>query len=309
MHEENDEIDLLALAKKIWDRKWLVLLITAASIAGSIAASLVIPNTYRADVLLAPVSQDETALFGGLANQLGGLASLAGVDLAARGASNATLAIETIKSREFITTFIERHDLLIPLFAAKGWSRSKNEWIIDETKYNTSNNQWVRDVSSPKNAKPSSWEAYHEFNRMFSVNQDKKTGLVRLSLESYSPFAAKEWLDWLVNDANSHIRLQDTAEAKRAIEYLQQQATQTPIAEMQKVFYQLIEQQTKTILLAEVRKEYAFKIIDPAVAPEEKVKPKRSLIVAISTLTGGLIGISLALILPARGESQPDEYA
>lgn len=65
---------------------------------------------------------------------------------------------------------------------------------------------------------------------------------------------------------------------------------------MQTVFYQLIEEQTKTIMLAEVSKEYVLKTIDPANAPEEKAKPKRALIVVLGTMLGGILSVLIVLI-------------
>ena len=66
---------------------------------------------------------------------------------------------------------------------------------------------------------------------------------------------------------------------------------------MQTIFYQLIEEQTKTIMLANVRKDYVFKTIDPAIIPEEKDKPKRALIVILGTMLGGMLSIFISLIL------------
>jgi uncharacterized protein involved in exopolysaccharide biosynthesis len=58
----------------------------------------------------------------------------------------------------------------------------------------------------------------------------------------------------------------------------------------------LIQSQTETVMLAEVRQEYVFKTIDPAVAPEEKSKPSRALICVLGTLLGGMLGVVIVLI-------------
>ena len=56
------------------------------------------------------------------------------------------------------------------------------------------------------------------------------------------------------------------------------------------------EEQAKTIMFANVRDEYVFKTIDPALVSEEKSKPKRALIVMLGVTLGGLLGIILVLI-------------
>jgi LPS O-antigen subunit length determinant protein (WzzB/FepE family) len=48
----------------------------------------------------------------------------------------------------------------------------------------------------------------------------------------------------------------------------------------------LIEEQTKTIMFANVRDEYVLKTIDPALIPELKSGPKRALICIVGTLLG-----------------------
>jgi len=60
---------------------------------------------------------------------------------------------------------------------------------------------------------------------------------------------------------------------------------------MQTVFSQLIEEQTKTMMLAEVRSEYVFTTLDPAVIPEDKSSPKRGAIVFVGLFVGLLVGV------------------
>jgi LPS O-antigen subunit length determinant protein (WzzB/FepE family) len=92
---------------------------------------------------------------------------------------------------------------------------------------------------------------------------------------------------------------QDVAEAEQAIEYLQKQIERTSLADLHSVFFRLIEEQTKTVMLASASKEYLLKTIDPAVAPEKKSKPNRSLIVVLSALLGFLLGAAVVSMAPS----------
>ena len=91
------------------------------------------------------------------------------------------------------------------------------------------------------------------------------------------------------------MKMQDVTEATKSIEYLKQQVANTSLAELQAMFFELIQSQTETVMLAEVRPEYVFKTIDPAVAPEEKSGPNRALICIVGTLLGIVIGSILVL--------------
>jgi uncharacterized protein involved in exopolysaccharide biosynthesis len=63
--------------------------------------------------------------------------------------------------------------------------------------------------------------------------------------------------------------------------------------------YNLIENQTKSLMLANARDEYAFVVVDPAVPPEKRVRPQRALIVAV----GLLLGFALSLVVVFVRES------
>jgi len=143
---------------------------------------------------------------------------------------------------------------------------------------------------------PSAQEAHKAFSEILSVSQDKQTGYITVSINHQSPTVAAQWVSWLVEDVNSAVKAQDVSEAEKSIEYLREQVTNTSLADLQAVFFDLIQSQTETVMLAEVRQEYVFKTIDPAVSPEEKSKPSRALICVLGTLLGGMLGVVIVLI-------------
>ena len=294
---EDDEIDLAELWHAIWSGKLLIIAISGLFAISSIIYAINQPNIYKATTLLAPASEQGGA--GGLAKmagQFGGLASLAGINLGGGGTDKTGLALEVLKSRVFLENFINKHNILVPLMAAKNWDIYSNSLILDDDVYNAKTKVWVREVKAPKKAQPSSWEAYKVFRDILTVAADKDTGMITVAIEYYSPKIATQWLLWLVSDINAAMREQDKAEAQRSIDYLSTKLQETQLADMQTVFYQLIEQQTKTIMLAEVSLEYVLKTIDPANAPEEKAKPKRALIVVLGTILGGILSMLIVLI-------------
>ena len=293
---EDDEIDLRDVFRVLWAGKWVIGGFTLVVTIIAVVVVLMLPNIYRAEALLAPQNQAAAGGLSALASQYGGLASLAGIDLGNGAADKTVLGLEIIKSRRFITEFIDRHDVLVPLMAVKAWNSESGYLEIDSDDYDVASETWVRDVSPPKKTIPSSQEAYEEFMDILSVGQDKKTGFVTISVEHYSPTVAKQWVDWLIADLNSSIMQQDVAEAEQAIEYLNKQIENTSLADLQNVFFRLIEEQTKTVMLAKVMDEYLLKTIDPAIAPEIKSKPKRALMVILSAFLGALLAMAGLLV-------------
>ncbi|MDB2386262.1 Wzz/FepE/Etk N-terminal domain-containing protein [Shewanella sp.] len=295
--QPDDEIDLRELFSVIWQGKRLIIAITAVFAVGAVVFALSQQNTYKSEALLAPASEEQGGGLSALAGQFGGLASMAGINLGGGGGVDKTqMAIEVMKSRQFASQFIQNHQILADLMAVEKWNLNNNSIQYDPELYDSSQNKWVREVKAPFKPEPSMQEAYKEFSKVISVNSAKDTGMVTVSVEHMSPYVAQQWANWLIEDINKVMKERDVTEAHRSSEFLQNQIAKTNVADIRTILYQLIEEQTKTIMFAEVRDEYVFKTIDPALVPEEKAGPKRALICVLGTLLGGMLAVMIVLI-------------
>lgn len=304
----DDEIDLRELFTTLWRRKWLIMAITFIFAAGGVGYALYKPNIYQANVLLAP-SQSEGGSMGQLAGQLGGLASLAGINLGGGDSNQTVIAKEVLQSRAFLGSFFRRHNLAVALMAVEGWNSETGEWVYDRSVYNPDSGEWLPD-SDGKSQEPTDWELVEAFKEdHLSVSEAKDTGMITVSVKHYSPVAAQQWAEWLVRDINEYMRTQEVEEAEASIAYLEEKLSETNIAGMQQVFYQLIESETRTVMLANAQKEYVFKTVDPAVVPEEHSEPKRALICVVATLLGGMLGVFIVFIRAfiSNGEAGDEE--
>lgn len=294
--QPDDEIDLKELFLALWKGKWIILLLTTLFAVGGVLYALSQPNTYKAEAILASASDSKSGGLAAMASQFGGLASLAGISLGGGGTDGKATALAILQSRQFLNTFIEKHDLLVPLMAGAKWSEASDELLLDPKIYDVSSKTWLREVPVGKSPTPTEWEAYKQFKTLINISESKDNGLVTLSITHLSPTIAKQWVDWLVIDLNASIKKESLDDTRRNIRYLEAQIENTSISDMQTVFYQLIEEQTKNLMLAQVQEEFAFKIIDPAVVPEEKAGPKRALICVLAVLLGGMLGVAIVLI-------------
>ncbi|WP_447079424.1 Wzz/FepE/Etk N-terminal domain-containing protein [Vibrio alginolyticus] len=293
----DDEIDLRELLKALWKGKWIIIATTFVFAIGSVLYALSLPNIYKADVLLAPADTSNGGGLSKMAGQLGGLAALAGVNLGSSEISQADLAMQVIKSRQFVKGFINKHDLLAPLMAVKGWEPLSNRLIFNTDIYDQESKEWLRESKGLRGAKPSDQEAFEEFTKnIISISQDKDSGLYTISIKYYSPYLAKEWLDWLVEDINDVMRARSISQTTQNLSYLEEQLKKTSITDMRSTFYKIIEEQTKSLMLAEVQDEFVFNTIDPAIVPEIKFEPKRSIIVLLAVLIGLILGAIIVLL-------------
>lgn len=152
---EDDEINLLDLWRALARYKLMIIVITLLATAAAVTVALMTTPIYRAEVLLAPVSDDEQGAMGAIASQLGGIASLAGINMGSGGGSTAQ-ALATLTSRRFINDFIAENKLMPVLFADK-WDVTSKTWK----------------VKSPSD-EPTMGTAYETFKNILVVNSDKK---------------------------------------------------------------------------------------------------------------------------------------
>ncbi len=281
--EQEDELSLIDLWNILWKRKWLILLL--GPLAGIIGIVVALNSTeiYRSEVLLAPAAEDDGGgALSALAGQFGGLASMAGINVG--GGGNTETAIATLKSRKFLLPYIVENDLFTILF--------ENDWDAENKRWSSSNER-----RGPE-GKPTDSEVYKLFSEsVLSVSEDKKTGLVTLAIEWVDPAQTTEWANALSERINSHLKEKAKAETEKNLAYLKEQLKETQVIEIRESLYTLIESQTQNAMLANAKEEYAFRIIDPAFVPEERIRPKRSLIVIASGFLGGFLGIFLCFVL------------
>jgi LPS O-antigen subunit length determinant protein (WzzB/FepE family) len=294
-YDAEDEIDLFELFQTLWQGRWTIVAVTFLFAVAGVAYALLSPNIYKAEALLAPVETEQSPRIGG---QLGALVGMAGGSVGSGAGSQAVLAKEILRSRNFLGDFIERHQLAPQLAAVEGWDASTGEWIYDTEMYNPQTGEWGVDDEG-KSLEPSEWDLVRSFRDRMSISEDRDTAMVTVSVSSQNPIAARDWVQWLVRDVNEMMRQRDIAEAQQRIEYLENKIKETSISGMQQVFFQLIENETRSVMLANVQPEYVFKTVDPAVVPEEKSEPKRALIAILATMAGGMIAVLIVFVRTA----------
>jgi len=260
---------LLGVLRRRWKR--LLTLLLLITLAGLVAA-LIIPRRYEAELVALPRGTDRSALLNSLTGQLGGLAALAGLGSGESG--QRAEAIQMLQSQILAREFIQDNKLLPVLFVSD-WDAQRQGW---SGRTHTLN------------------DAVEVFDRRIrGVIEDRRTGLVTVRITWRDPGQAASWANEIVRRANDHLRRRAVARAQSSIDYLKREARNADAVEIQQTLYRLMEEQYKSLLLANVRDDYAFSVIDPAIAPDpdQYVFPRLSLF----TFGGLFFGVVLALIL------------
>lgn len=260
------QVELAVLLRAIWRRRYLILSITVVCTAAAVTLALLSTPVYRAQVVVTETRDPNSA--GGASGTLGkisGLASMAGIDIGGAGNADTVNARAILTSRHLVEEFIQRNQDVIPALYPR-----------------------------PK-SKPTLWMAVERFRQsVLAIYEDKVKGTTTIVVDWTDPGVAARWATSFVALANELVRTRAMNEATRSIAYLNDQIAKTNVLEMRAVMYQLIESETKTLMLVNGRAEYAFTTVDPAVAPELRIRPKRAIISAIGLVCGLLIGVVIA---------------
>jgi uncharacterized protein involved in exopolysaccharide biosynthesis len=271
-----DDVSLIQVLFTI-GRRWRLVL-TAGFVGLLLAGTIAFLTTpiYRAETLLS-FNGDELVSPGlaSLASQFGGLSSLAGLAGGSEGRKDVALAL--LSSRGFVETFIEEKRLLPVLFADR-WNDADGSW---------STSGW----SEP----PTVADGVEKMvEQVVNVSEDRRTGLVRVSIEWSDRDLAAEWANELVRRVNDVTRALAIAEAKESTQYLEAELAKTSVVEMRQSIYRLIQAELEKEMVASVRVQYSFRVIDAAKAPDpdDFVRPQRFLL----TLFGLFMGVALGVI-------------
>jgi len=265
-----DGLNLVQMWNIVWRDRWLVIGITATCTVISIVYALLATQWWRAEVAMVPAHHQQ-----GLAGQLGnlaGLASLAGLNISERGDTAEAMAV--LRSRELAQAFIEEQKLL-PVLFAKDWDAKAGRW-----------------KASDPDDQPDMRDALKLFeNRIRSITENKKTGVITLSIEWKDKTEAARWANLYIVRANDRMRSRAQIEAERNVKFLRDEATTTNVVTLQQSIAKLLEHELETLMLARGNEEFAFRVVDRATVPKWRASPKRTLTVILATLAGGLLSL------------------
>jgi uncharacterized protein involved in exopolysaccharide biosynthesis len=149
---------------------------------------------------------------------------------------------------------------------------------------------------------PTRLDAWEVFDQSIRSLESNDSGIYTLAIEWRDPEQAAVWANSLIERVNERIRAQAIREADESIGYLNAELEQTNIIGVEQAVYRLIENQVNRIMLANVRKEYAFRIVDPAIPPDRDkyVWPNYVVLLGGGAFFGICAGLFASLLLAWR---------
>jgi uncharacterized protein involved in exopolysaccharide biosynthesis len=282
----DESIDLRAIIACLWLRRWWIM--ASILLCGSlfVAVAFVMTPIYRATTVFVPASVGRPGggnLLGGALGSLGDLASLAGVNIGG-GANEAEEGLAVLRSRQFTEAFIRDENLMPKLFPNK-WDAPRQQWKSDVVP-------------------PTPGQAYKYFNTAIrSILQDKKTGLITMQIDWRDRLDATRWANELMVRLNAEMRARAIAKADASVGYLEEELNKTSVVGTRDAISRLMEAQIRQRMIANVTQEYAFRVVDAAIAPDNKdvLKPKKAVILASGLALGLFLSVVAVLSIDGVG--------
>lgn len=277
----DDEIDLSLVFMRLWAaRRWMIACVIVST-AVFAAYAFLSTRIYAATTVFISASSDRSGLGDSLRGSIGGIASLAGINLGSLGGAGAETqeALAVLKSRQFTEAFINERQLM-PKFFPDQWDESAKSW-------------------KPGQRQPTPAKAYKYFDtEVRSIVENKKTGLIELRINWKDRNEAAAWANELLDRVNQEMRRRAMVSAEASVGYLERELKSTDQVATREAINRLIEAQVRQRMLANVTQEYAFRVVDRAMPADanDPLKPKKLLLLLAGPLAGIAIGVVAVLV-------------
>lgn len=278
----NEPLSASEAARVVWHERKLVAITTILFIFGAALIAYLAEPMYRATAIVSQVGDAPQSQLASLVGRLGGFGITDSFSIGAP--ISPAEAIATLQSEQFLSSFIKDNELL-PLLFWKKWDPVSKAWLVDADE-----------------EPPSLQDGYTYFlKEVLSVKQDRDTSLVTITVDWRDPKLAATWANALVSNLNAVARRRAIDETQKSLAFLEHELERTSTLELRQSIYRVIETQLNSAMLANVREDFAFRVVSPALPPEmdRYVSPRRLLMLALGSLCGFMVGAALALFRSA----------
>jgi LPS O-antigen subunit length determinant protein (WzzB/FepE family) len=274
---------LIEIITVLWSSKISILLVTSVFFTSSVIYSLVATELWTSSALVKTVAAADIQSSG---KRIGTMADMGSIALSASGYTRGDptrrdIFMATMQSRDFLQHLITIEGVLPKLIATKSYNNETKEIEYNQEIYDPMNG-WVNGLPP-----------FHEIQRAYfgavQPSTNGRTGLITIQVTHKSPIFAYDFLNIIIQEINARSRFKDSNEAEATLVYLNNELESTTKGDIKLAINQLIENQLKSKMLANVKQNHFIEPIDQPFIPEQRSSPRRTFIVMVSTVIGFLI--------------------
>ena len=294
---KDDEINLIDLLIVLAKNKAMIIKVTLAGAILSVGFSLSLDNIYTGtSKVLPPQSSQSTSANSVMLAQLGVLTGGASA-LGSIGKDPNAIYIAMLKSRTITEKIVAKFDL-ISVYKKESLTDTIKK-LIEESNMVSSKDGLITievDDNDPQRAANIANSYVEELNNLMQTLALTEASQRRLFFEAQLKPAKDRLTD-------AEIKLDRTL--KTSLNYIDALRDQKYLESL----YEIIVRQFEAAKLDEAKNSPLIQILDKAITPEKKSKPKRSLIVILATLFAFILGTILAFIRESilKSKEQPEQ--
>jgi len=258
--DEEDEISLFKLGQVIWKRKIIILSLTAIIVTITTIVSFAMKNVYRAEATITAVKMISSN--NGILDQLNHRPTLSFPDPVTMQDLYNVINSNAIRKKVFYS------NNLMP--------------VLSGTKRN----------GSQKDA-----DGLKMLAHGLKIKNNNKDEIITISFDWSDSKIAVQIVEYILQELAKELTQTAKDLSNERTNALEKQYAQTEDPHLRNQIRYLIEEQDLIGRMAEVKENFAFKIIDPPRSLPGKVKPKRVQMIALSFVVSLFMGIFLAFFL------------
>ncbi len=341
---KDDEIDLIALIKTIWEGRKIIYYSVGICVIIGLLIAFLSPAKYTASATLLPSAEKKSSNLGGL----GALAGMAGVNLNAMMGQSSGIPAEIypqiVNSYPFLKEFINEEyyfedykepisiyeyvvDDTIPSLGSKIIKYTiKLPWTLKKVIFSDRKEELEEIVDyGVLRLREEEMLAMDSAYDLFQIEVDNETGLVNISVEVAGAALAAQYVQKAVEILQKYIIEYKTKQVRGNLAFVQERynekkeeyeeaqlaffeykdANRNIISErvdpefqrlsdkydIASTVYKDLAKQLEAAKIAVKEETPVFTILEPAIVPVKKSSPNRKIILVLSFLLGGVIGV------------------
>jgi len=293
-------IDLAALWRHVWARRWWLLLAAGSGLLVAIVYLNFVTPRYLASLRITPAASASGGVSGTL-GRIGNLAAIAGVQVrqSSDGASPFEIYLDRMTSREMAQA-LAHDDRIMQTIFRRQWDVKLRRWYQPGSPLRPLRNLLYAVTGQPTPVwhAPAGAELQDYLVRELSIvpPRPKDPPITTLVYKNNNPGFAIYLLERLNAQADADIRATSLIRASQYAAHIAQKLATTDNAEHRRALSEALLEQERSIMMANSSAPFAALPTEPATAGNTPVTPKILPTLIIGLLLGLVVGIIVLTI-------------
>ena len=309
-HASRSDVDIAEILRLLWVKKFLIITVIVACL---LTASLYLHSAtyqYTAQLKLTPTESSAGSGLTSRLGALGGLASVAGINLnSGEALSPFQLYVESISSLEVAQELLTDQTIVTTLFKDE-WNSNTSSWQDPSGSLKAVVNVIKAMIGAPiypwRAPDAQRLQEYIEANVV--IEENSKKAIVTISYQHPDPKFATHLLSAIDTATDRVLRQKTLVRAHEYIAFLTEKLTSTSIAEHRMDIAEALSDQEKLVIYASSSSPFAAQPFGKASSSARATKPRPVLVLALAISFGIFAGSIMALIIEGtkrRSEATP----